>query len=224
MSDLPSVSKGVPQRVGVLGGTFDPPHYGHLLIAQEAAWQLRLHRVLLMPAHRNPLKSGGQVTDAQHRCRMVELAIRENPLFQLSRADLDRPPPSYTADVLRLLRAGYGNDTAWFFLAGTDVLADLPAWERPEEVLAQATVVVVNRVGTPPVDLTALAGLLPAAAGRIRPLTVPGVDISATAIRERVRHGQPIRYLTPRAVEAYIRAEGLYDSPADADAGPPEGD
>jgi nicotinate-nucleotide adenylyltransferase len=109
------------RRLGLLGGTFDPPHYGHLVAAEEAAHQLRLERVLFLPARLNPLKQGDPVSPSEDRCRMVELAIADNPLLELSVADLERPGPSYTVDLLRALRLEYGPDTAFFFLAGAEI-------------------------------------------------------------------------------------------------------
>src|SRR5207302_4924475 len=117
--------RGVTTRLGLLGGTFDPPHYGHLVSAQEAAWQLRLDRVLFLPARQNPLKRGDSSAPAEARCEMVRLAIADNPLFELSRLDLDRPSPSYTADLLRALVAA---DRELFFLVGADILPELPRW------------------------------------------------------------------------------------------------
>lgn len=194
-------------RLGLLGGTFDPPHYGHLLAAQEAAWQLGLERVLFLPARQNPLKQPGTSSDARHRCAMVELAVAGNPAFELSRLDLDRPPPSYTVDLLRMLRAP---DRELFFLVGGDILPELPVWHAPEEIVRLAQLVVVNRPGWPEPDLAAVERRLPATRSRIHWLRIPGVDISSTALRARARLGQPLCYLTPAAVACYIQAHHLY--------------
>ena len=198
------------ERIGLLGGTFDPPHYGHLLVAQEAAWRLGLARVLFLPARQNPLKQGEPTSPAEHRVRMVELAIAENPLFAVSRADLDRPPPSYTVDLLRLLRDQHGPYVELSFLIGTDLLPELPAWHRPDEVLRLARLVAVARPGGPAPRSGAIERALPSARGRLTVLHPPGVAISSTELRARVRAGRPIRYLTPPAVAAYIRQHGLY--------------
>jgi nicotinate-nucleotide adenylyltransferase len=194
-------------RLGLLGGTFDPPHYGHLLAAQEVAWRLRLQCVLFLPARQNPLKQGAPSSEAEDRCEMVARAIADNPLFSLSRLDVDRPPPSYTADLLRQLQAG---DRELYFLVGADILPELPRWRAPEEVLRQARLVVINRPGWPQPDLDALEAALPGARARADLVRIPGVDISAAEIRRRVRSARPIRYLTPPAVEAYIADRGLY--------------
>jgi nicotinate-nucleotide adenylyltransferase len=196
-------------RLGLFGGTFDPPHYGHLVAAQEAACQLELSRVLFLPARQNPLKRGEEVSPAEDRCQMVSLAIEGNPVFELSRADLDRPSPSYTVDLLRALRAE--RPTAeLFFLVGADILPELPRWHAPSALLELATLVAINRPGAPVPSLAALEQALPAAAERVVLLEIPGMGISATDLRARVRLGQPIRYLTPPAVEHYIYQHGLY--------------
>jgi nicotinate-nucleotide adenylyltransferase len=194
-------------RLGLLGGTFNPPHYGHLVAAQEAAWRLRLTRVLWLPARQNPLKQGEPVTDADARCAMIQAAIGDDAQFELSRLDLDRPPPSYTVDLLRTLHAA---DRELFFVVGADIVPELPRWHAPETILQLATLVVVTRPGAPQADLDALEQQLPGARTRIEVLPTPGVDISSTVLRARVRAGQPIRYLTPPAVENYIRDNGLY--------------
>jgi nicotinate-nucleotide adenylyltransferase len=198
-------------RLGLLGGTFDPPHYGHLVAAQEAAWQLRLDRVLFIPARQNPLKLGDAASSIDDRCRMVELAIADDARFALSLADLDRPGPSYTVDLLRQLRATLDPSVELYFLAGADVLQELPDWHQPRQVVELATaVVVLGRPGWAPPDGTILERQLDARPGCIRGLSMPGVDISSRALRERVRTGQPISYLTPPAVEAYIVGHELY--------------
>ena len=191
-------------RLGLLGGTFDPPHYGHLVAAQEVAWRLGLDRVLFLPARQNPLKRGARSSSAEDRCEMVRLAIAENPLLELSRLDLDRPPPSYTVDLLKLLHTP---DNELFFVGGADILPELPRWRAPDEILRLARLVVVNRPGAPPPNLHALP---PGARERVDLVPIPGLAIAATELRERVAAGQPIRYLTPPAVERYVFEHGLY--------------
>jgi nicotinate-nucleotide adenylyltransferase len=194
-------------RLGLLGGTFDPPHYGHLLAAQEVAWQLDLERVLFLPARQNPLKQHEATTDAQHRCEMVRVAIADNAAFELSRLDLDRPPPSYTVELLRGLDAV---DRELFFLVGADILPELPLWHAPGEILRLAQLVVVTRPGSPEPNVAALERELPGARSRVHVVRIPGVDISSTELRRRVRAARSLRYLTPPGVEAYIHAHALY--------------
>jgi nicotinate-nucleotide adenylyltransferase len=194
-------------HVGLFGGTFDPPHYGHLVAAQEAHWRLDLERVLFLPARQNPLKRGEAASSVEARIAMVERAIAGDPRFELSRLDLDRPGPSFTVDLLRGLAAP---KQELFFLVGADVLAELPRWHAPLEILELTTLVVVNRPGAALPDLAELEGRLPGAARHVRLIQSPGVDISSSDLRARVTAGQPIRYLTPPGVERYILDHRLY--------------
>jgi len=194
-------------RLGLLGGTFDPPHYGHLVAANEVAWQLHLDRVLWLPARQNPLKRGEPSSSAEDRCEMVRLAIAGNPLLELSRLDLDRPPPSYTVDLLELL---HRDDNELFFLVGADILPELARWRSPEEILRLARLVVVNRPGAPPPDIARLTALHPHVSARVDLVTVPGVAVASRDLRARVRGDQPIRYLVPPDVERYVAEHGLY--------------
>jgi nicotinate-nucleotide adenylyltransferase len=194
-------------RLGLLGGTFDPPHFGHLLMANEAAWQLRLERVLFLPAQQNPLKRGEPSSPAEARCEMVELAIADNPSFELSRLDVDRPPPSYTVDLLGALAAP---DRELFFLAGGDILPELPHWHAPVEILRLARLVIATRPGAPAPNVAHLEHELPGIGARVDVIRTPGLEISSTQLRDRVRAGKPIRYLTPASVEQYIVENRLY--------------
>jgi len=194
-------------RLGLLGGTFDPPHYGHLLAAQEVAWRLNIDRVLFLPARQNPLKRGEASSSAEDRCEMVALAVADNPTFELSRLDLDRPPPSYTADLLRALQSP---EHELFFLVGADILPELPKWREPQQIVQLARLVVVNRPGAPPPDLERVETVLPGVRERVERVQIPGVDVSSREIRKRVAAGRPIRYLTPPAVERYILDRRLY--------------
>lgn len=196
------------RRLGLLGGTFDPPHYGHLLAAQEAAGQLGLERVLFLPARQNPLKQDEPVSRAEDRWEMVTRAIADNPLFEASRLDMDRPSPSYTVDLLRALQTDPGRELV--FLVGADILPELPRWRSPQEILRLARLAAVNRPGSPALDLDALETQLPGARERIDVVSIPGVAISAREMRERVRAGRSLRYLTPPAVERYIESRSLY--------------
>jgi nicotinate-nucleotide adenylyltransferase len=194
-------------RLGLLGGTFDPPHYGHLIAAQEALWQLDLARVLFLPARQNPLKRDEPATAAELRCAMVQCAIQDEPRFELSRLDVDRPGPSFTVDVLRALAKP---ERELFFLVGADILPELPRWHAPLEILELARLVVVNRPGAPVPDPSLLEQRLPGAAARITVLNIPGVEISSSDVRARVSAGRPIRYLTHPRVEQFIADQGLY--------------
>ncbi len=197
------------QRLGILGGTFDPVHHGHLVAAQEARYQLDLDRVLFVPAGRPPHKPRQPITPAPHRLRMVELAIASSPYLAISRVDLDRPGPSYTVDTLELLQAEWGPDALLFFIQGADLLADILTWHQPQRLIQLCQLAVVERTGVE-VDLERLEGHLPGLASRIQWVRMPGLDISSRDLRERVREERPISYLLPSAVEAYIFEQGLY--------------
>jgi nicotinate-nucleotide adenylyltransferase len=195
------------RRLGLLGGTFDPPHYGHLVAAQEVAWRLALDRVLFLPARQNPLKPDEASSSGEDRCAMVERAIDGNPVFEVSRLDLDRPPPSYTADLLKVLASP---DCELFFVVGADILPELPRWRDPEQIVRLARLAVVTRPGSPAADLSQLERLSPGGGSRATLVEIPGLAIASRDLRQRVRTGEPIRYLTPPDVERYILERGLY--------------
>ena len=196
-------------RIGVLGGTFDPPHYGHLVIAQEALVVLQLAQVLFVPAKDPPHKLHQRYSLAEHRLRMVELAIASNPGFAISRVDLEREGPSYTVDTLACLRRQLGPEAEFYFLMGMDSLAGILTWYRPAEILAQAYLAVATRPGYG-VDLQALESILPGITHRTRILEAPELAIASHDLQRRIRLGLPIRYQVPDSVEAYIKEHGLY--------------
>jgi len=193
-------------RIGILGGTFDPIHCGHLIAAEEARRAQQLDRVLFVPAHRSPLKPAARASTA-HRLAMIRLAIEDNASFTLSMVDVARSPPSYAVDTVALLQSRWPNDEFVFFI-GADQLADLPQWRAPEKLLEAVPIVALTRPGAASAD--ALQSLSPAARARISVQEIPAVAISASAIRERVAAGQTIRDLTPAAVVEYIEEHGLY--------------
>ena len=196
-------------RVGVIGGTFDPIHVGHLIIAEEARTRLGLDRVVFVPAGQPPHKLDHQIADPERRLDMVQLAIADNEHFCVSRVDLDREGPCYTVDTIRLLQDAWGAEAEIYFVIGSDSLADLPNWYHPEELLRLCRVVTVERPGQE-VNVEELGRLLVGADSLIRMPDTPIVDISATEIRSRVRGGRGIRYLVPPSVECYIDQHGLY--------------
>jgi nicotinate-nucleotide adenylyltransferase len=196
-------------RLGVLGGTFDPIHHGHLVAASVAHHQLGLDKVLFVPAGNPPHKPDRPITAADHRLRMIELAIAGRSHFAVSRLDLDRPGPCYTVDTLRLLRDEWGSDTALFFVEGTDSLAEMVTWYQPQNLLELGELAVVKRPGVV-VDLAALERELPGISSRLHWLRMPGLEISSSDLRARVREGRPISYLVPLLVERYILDQGLY--------------
>ena len=209
--------------LGIYGGTFDPPHLGHLAAAQEALHACSLARVLFTPNARNPLKLGEPISDEAHRLAMTALAVRDNPHFELSRADVDRGGPSYTVDLLADLRQSLDPSVDLAFIAGMDVLHELPRWRDPLGVLKLARLIVISRPGEATLPPTALDDRLPGASARITVVETPGVAISATQLRARVAAGLPIRYLVPDAVAAYIAEHGLYRRSRESGARSQEG-
>ncbi len=199
------------ERVGVYGGTFDPPHLGHLILAETAADSLQLSRVLFVPAADPPHKTAATIrASAAHRVAMVELAIADNPRFALSRVDVDRAGPHYSVDMLRLLRAEYPR-AELVFLIGVDSLRDLPTWSRPQELITLARLGVMRRPFVE-VDLAALEAQLPGVGARIAWIDAPLIDIAARDLARRVACGYSIRYQVTDNVRAYIARHKLYRS------------
>jgi len=199
--------KRAPARIGVMGGTFDPIHYGHLAAAQEACVALGLSRVLFVPAGEPVHKPPRQVTAALQRWEMVLLATADHPLFFPSRVELDRPGPSYTVDTITLLRSQHPQ-AEWFFITGADALLEIRTWKEPHRLAQLCTIVAVTRPGY---DSRLLEQHVdPTLLERILTLKVPGVAVSASEIRARLHQGLPARYLTPDVVLGYISKHGLY--------------
>lgn len=202
----------VRQRVGIYGGSFDPIHLGHLLIAEFVREQLNLSEVRFVPAAVSPLKQTQQPTESKHRVEMIRLAIGGNANFKLDERELRRGGPSYTVDTLAELKAELP-EADLVFLMGADSLADLHAWREPERICELAFLAIVARGGRPDPDLDKLQKYLPKEqAGRAveHLIRAPQLEISSTEIRERVRQGKSIRYQVTAAVEAYIAAAELY--------------
>lgn len=200
------------RRIGVLGGTFDPIHYGHLAAADECRSALSLDVVLFLPAGHPPHKRGQKVSPVVDRLRMVELAIASNPHFQISRVDVDRPGPSYTVAALKELRRQVGDEAEIWFIMGADSLAEILTWREPERLLQLARIAAVNRPGAPDPAPERLETALPGARSRIDVIEIPDLAISATELRERVAAGRQIKYQLPEEVERYIADRGLYRS------------
>ena len=199
-------------RVGLLGGTFDPIHIGHLILADQACSQLGLDEVLLLPAADPPHKQGRQIAPVADRVRMVELAIAGNPALRLSRVDVDRPGPHYTLDTVRLLKGQFPPDARLYFLMGFDSLRDLPKWHSPLELLAEVHLVALTRPDVP-IDWNELESVLPGVRAQITLLDMPEVEVASHSLREAVRVGSSIRYLVPEEVRRYIMDKGLYRDP-----------
>lgn len=202
-------SAGRGPRIGLLGGTFDPVHIGHLILAEEARDQLDLSVVYFVPAGDPPHKRDRRLAPVAHRLRMVELAVADNPLFQVSRVDADRPGPHYTVDMVNIFKAQMPPGGTLFFLMGYDSLAELPTWHEPQALVAACHLVALTRYNVP-LDWDYLEARLPGIRQRVTLLDMPELEIASHHIQERVRAGRSIRYLVPDPVCAYIREHGLY--------------
>jgi nicotinate-nucleotide adenylyltransferase len=189
--------------VGLLGGSFDPVHHGHLIVGQVAAEILSLGELRFVPAREQPFKRGRHGAPPADRAAMLELAIDRHPGFGLERAELDRPAPSYTVDTLRVLREREPG-TELILLLGADVAAELAQWHEAQEIPHLARIVVFARPGSVVPDSPMIR----------QSIRVPAVDISATDVRRRVREGRSIRYLVPDAVAEYVASHRLYLDPA----------
>ena len=190
------------RSIGLLGGSFDPVHHGHLIAGRIAAEALGLDELRFVPAREQPFKQGRHGAPAADRAAMLDLAVAGAPGFAVERVELDRPGPSYTVDTLRALR-GRDPGAALTLLLGADAAAELDAWHRAEELPGLARIVVFGRPGAPMPATPLITGTV----------EVPAIEISATEIRARVRAGQPIRYWVPDAVAEYIARHRLYLDP-----------
>ena len=203
------------QPLVCFGGTFNPVHVGHLIVARSVAEQLGANRVVLIPAAIPPHKARPGAA-AEDRLEMLRLAVAGEELFEVDSLELERPGPSYTIDTLGALRRRHGSDAELVWVIGLDMLAELPGWHRAAEVIAEARIITAARPPMPQDLEERLAGLGRAfgeeQARRLRAgmLATPLIDVSATEIRQRVRHGRSVRYLVPDAVADYIQRHGLY--------------
>jgi nicotinate-nucleotide adenylyltransferase len=198
------------RRVGILGGTFDPIHIGHLILAEEARLTLSLDRVIFMPAGRPWRKPQSDVSPAQHRLAMLTLAIMGNPAFEVSRIEVDREGATYTADTLQELHAHFDSETDAWFILGSDALLDLQHWRDPARILAQVRLAVATRGALTEEELAPLVGLLPNLKQRTDAVPMPPVGISSSELRRRLRDGVSTRYWLPNDVRRYAAEHGLY--------------
>lgn len=202
------------KRIGVMGGTFDPIHNGHLVTAEEACRQFGLDQVLFMPSGNPPHKEERKNLDAEDRYVMTVIATADNPHFKVSKMEIERPGPSYTIDTIRELHAVYGKNTQIFFITGADAILEILTWKEPEKVLQEAIFIAATRPGY---DLDKLEQSLPefekvrhASDPRVMVMEIPALAISSTDIRNRVAGGRPIRYLVPDGVCEFIEKNGFY--------------
>jgi len=199
------------KKIGILGGTFNPVHYGHLIAAENVREAFGLDRVLFMPSGVPPHKQEPTVEDAAHRFEMVRLAIGPNPFFEASRMEIDRPGFTYTVDTLGSLKATYGNDAELYFIIGADVLPELTTWRNFTEVFGLCGFIAVLRHGYGRESfLQCIEGLKTLYRAEIHIAETPVIDISSTDIRRRIKDCKSIKYLTPHDVEDYIYKNRLY--------------
>jgi nicotinate-nucleotide adenylyltransferase len=201
-------------RIGIFGGTFDPPHVGHLILAGEAASQLKLARLLWVLTPDPPHKLNKVVPPAEQRLELVKAEIEGEPAFELSRVDLDRRGPHYAVDTLQLLAAAYPDDEL-VYLMGGDSLRDLPTWYRPHALLEACAMLGVMRRPQDQIDLAVLEQALPGITAKVAFIDTPLVEISSADIRRRMATGQPYRYFLTERVYQIIRAKNYY-APVDS--------
>ena len=199
----------IRERLGIFGGTFDPPHIGHLILATEACAELHFDRLLWVLTPIPPHKLNQSIAPLEHRLEMLELAIAHEPTFELSSVELDRPGPHYTVDTMRLLGDKYPSADL-ILLIGGDSLRDLPTWERPAELVSACHEIGVIRRPNDSVDLSAWERQVPGTQAKVRFVDAPLLDISSRAIRRRIREEKPFRYFLSSSVYDYILKKELY--------------
>ena len=199
------------KKIGIFGGTFDPIHYGHLITAEHVREKFDLNKVLFIPVGTPPHKNARQVTAAEHRYNMVYCAVKDNPVFEVSRIEVDRIGYTYTADTLSQLEQSYGPDVEFYFIIGADVVSELLTWKDTEKVFRLCNFIAVFRPGYEREQFLEQIGFLKKTfSARIHTMDVPLIEISSTEVRSRKRNNLSIRYLIPQAVEQYIYNNKLY--------------
>jgi nicotinate-nucleotide adenylyltransferase len=199
--------RAMGRRLGIMGGTFDPIHYGHLVTAEEALHQFDLDRVIFVPTGSPWMKEHEVVSPAEDRYLMTVIATASNPRFRVSRIEVDRDGPTYAVDTLRSLKTELGPDADLFFITGGDAVLEIFQWKEPQELFDLAHFIAATRPGY---DIAAFESNAPNHDPRITVMSIPALAISSTDIRARVAHGQPIRYLVPEGVNSYVQKAGLY--------------
>ena len=187
-------------RIGILGGTFNPIHIGHLILGEEALWKLNLDKVIFVPAYLPPHKEEEEVLDAEKRFRMVILATEGNPRFEVSRIEIDSKQKSYSVDTLKAFRKQYGPDAELFFVTGSDSLKDLVSWRQIDEIFKLSKFIVAERPGFPIEKMP----------DQIQAVVITEIEVSSSGIRKRLKEKKSIRYLVPDKVREYIEKNGLY--------------
>lgn len=195
------------RRIGIMGGTFDPIHYGHLVAAEAARVEYRLEKVIFVPTGNPPHKAEREIAGARHRYNMVRLACNTNPDFRVSRVEIDRQGFSYTSDTVAYFRAKYGQESELFFITGADAIKEILSWRRVADLMKECYFIAATRPGY---QFNEDSQLPEEFAARVTNLDVPALAISSSQIRAMVREGKSIKYLLPETVEAYIKKHQLY--------------
>jgi nicotinate-nucleotide adenylyltransferase len=198
--------KPMGARIGVMGGTFDPIHYGHLVTAEEAQQQFELDEVVFVPTGKPWMKEHEKLSPAEDRYLMTVIATASNPRFRVSRMEVDRDGPTYTVDTLRELKTELGDDTDLYFVTGADAVLEIFQWKEHEDLFQLAHFIAATRPGY---DMAGFEALAPTNAHVIT-MNIPALAISSTDVRTRVAQGRPIRYLVPEGVKSYVEKAGLY--------------
>lgn len=207
---IPDRNTAKPSRLGIMGGTFDPIHYGHLVTAEAARARFNLDRVIFVPTGQPPHKLNQQVSSARHRYLMTVLATITNPFFEVSSVEIDRKGLTYTIDTVREFIRRFGDDTELFFITGADAVLDILSWREVDNLAKLCQFIAATRPGFSMADLNRIKTAIRACSGVVHEIEVPALAISSTDIRQRVKERRPIKYLVPESVEYYILKNGLY--------------
>ena len=197
-------------RLGIFGGTFDPIHTGHLIIAQEALVAANLDEVWFLPTGQPWMKEGTRISESKHRIAMAKMAIEAHPAFKISRREVDKEGPSYTVDTMSAMRQQEASGEKLFFILGIDSLATLHLWKQPAALFDMCGLITINRTVTEEFDIAELDKIRPDATEQVKFIEGPIVEISGAKVRQRVHEGKPITYWVPGSVERYIEDKGLY--------------
>lgn len=197
-------------KIGIIGGTFDPVHLGHLAVAEEACRQVGLAEMIFLPAGHPYFKAAALISPAEHRIKMLELAIADKPQYKISLLEIQRPGPSYAVETVAKMKSQRRPEDQIFFIMGWDSLQTLPRWEQPARLISLCQIIAAPRPGYSKPEIDLIEKDLPGISQRTIVMEKPLVNISATEIRERVRRGLPVDTMVPSPVAKYIKEKGLY--------------
>jgi nicotinate-nucleotide adenylyltransferase len=197
------------QRIGIFGGSFNPLHHGHLIVAEFAAESIDLDLILFVPVVHPPHRDGSGLKPIEHRCRMISMAIEDNDRFQLSMVDAERPGPHYSVDTVQIIGKQFP-DAELFFVMGGDSFKSFPSWHQPNEIVKHCRLAVMRRPSSNPVQPDMHAAVLPQLSSRVDMIEAPPIGISATKVRLQLASHKSVRYLVPQNVLEYIHANNLY--------------